>query len=74
MNLPIPDFVPIPNGEIMVTISIALLIVGICLICIGSVYLFLRKRKGKKVTIPWVCICAGILLMVNHGIQLIFHR
>lgn len=74
MNLPIPDFIPIPNTETMATISIVLLIVGICLICLGAFFLFLRKRKGKKTTIPWVCICAGILLTVNHGIQLFLNR
>ena len=71
MNFPIPDFVPIPNAETMVVISIVLLIVGICLVGLGIVFLYLRKRKGKKTTIPWICICAGILLVANHGIQLL---
>ena len=30
MNFPIPDFVPVPSAEIMHTISIVSLIVGIC--------------------------------------------
>lgn len=71
MDLSIPDFVPIPNTETMATISIILLIVGICLVGLGVIFLYLRKRKGKKTTIPWICICAGILLVANHGIQLL---
>ncbi len=73
MNLPVPDFVPVPNPEILLTMSIVLLIVGICLVCIGGLLFFLRKRKGKKTIIPWICIGAGILLVTNHGIQLIFN-
>lgn len=73
MNLPIPDFVPVPSSELMFTISIVLLIIGICLVCLGSFLLFLRKRKGKKTIISWICICAGIALIVNHGIQLLFN-
>lgn len=70
MNLPIPDFVPIPNAETMAAISIVLLIAGICLVALGIIFLFLCKRKGKK-TISWISICAGILLVANHGIQLL---
>lgn len=71
MNLPIPDFVPIPNAETMAAISIVLLIAGICLVGFGVIFLFLCKRKGKKTTTSWICICAGILLVANHGIQLL---
>lgn len=71
MNFPIPDFITIPNSEAMLTISIVMLIVGICFVGCGIVSLFLRKRKGKKTTIPWVFIVIGILLMANHGIQLL---
>lgn len=71
MNLPVPDFVTIPSSETMFTISVVLLIVGICLVCLGAIFLYLRKQKGKKNTISWICICAGILLIANHGIQLL---
>lgn len=73
MNLPVPDFIPVPSPETMLTISIVSLIVGICLACLGTLLLFLYKRKEKKTTIPWICICAGILLAINHGIQLLFN-
>ena len=46
MNFPIPDFVPVPSAEIMQTISIVSLIVGICLVGVGLIFLFLNKRKG----------------------------
>lgn len=74
MNFPIPDFVPVPSAEIMHTISIVLLIVGICLVGVGLLFLFLNKKKGKenKATALWVVIGVGVLLIANHGIQLLF--
>ncbi|KAI4451304.1 hypothetical protein C823_005853 [Eubacterium plexicaudatum ASF492] len=74
MNFPIPDFVPVPSAEIMHTISIVSLIVGICLVGVGLLFLFLNKRKGKenKATALWVVIGIGVLLIANHGIQLLF--
>ena len=74
MNIPIPDFVPVPSAEIIQTISIVLLIVGICFVGVGLLFLFLNKKKGKekKVTALWVFIGVGVLLIVNHGIQLLF--
>ena len=74
MNFPIPDFVPVPSAEIMHTISIVSLIVGICLVGVGLFFLFLNKRKGKekKATALWIVIGIGVLLIVNHGIQLLF--
>lgn len=71
MNLLIPNFVPIPNTQTMAAISTVLLIAGICLVGLGVIFLFLRKREGKKATISWICICAGILLVANHGVQLL---
>ncbi|EXG88399.1 hypothetical protein K413DRAFT_5319 [Clostridium sp. ASBs410] len=73
MNLPSPDFIPIPSSNTMLIISIVLLIVGICLICAGLLLFFLCKRKGKKTTVSWVCIVAGVLLMANHGIQILLN-
>lgn len=74
MNFPIPDFVPVPSAEIMQTISIVSLIVGICLVGVGLIFLSLNKRKGKekKTTALWIVIGIGVLLIVNHGIQLLF--
>ncbi len=73
MNYPFPDFVPVPSHEAMLIISIVSLIIGICLICLGLLFLFLRKRKEKKTTIPWVCVGIGIILIANHGAQLLFN-
>lgn len=74
MDFPIPDFIPVPSSETMLTISIVSLIVGICLVGIGILLLFLRKRKGKKLTVSWICIAIGALLIANHGIQLLMWR
>lgn len=72
MDFPIPDFIPVPGTETMQMISIISLIVGICLVVAGAVFLLLNKRKVKKSTLTWIVICVGALLIVNHGIQLIF--
>lgn len=74
MNFPIPDFIPVPGAETMQLISIISLIVGICFTLTGVLFLFLNKRKGKekKATLAWIFICVGVLLIANHGIQLIF--
>ena len=75
MNFPIPDFIPVPGAETMQLISIISLIVGICVAVAGVLFLFLNKRKGKeKNTLAWILICVGVLLITNHGIQLIFRR
>lgn len=75
MNFPIPDFIPVPGAETMQLISIISLIVGICVAVAGVLFLFLNKRKGKeKNTLAWILICVGVLLIANHGIQLIFRR
>ena len=74
MNFLIPDFVPVPSVETMQTISIVSLIIGICLVGVGLLFLFLNKKKGKekKATVLWILIGVGVLLIVNHGIQLLF--
>ncbi len=75
MNFPIPDFIPVPSAETMQLISIISLIVGICVTVVGVLFLFPNKRKGKeKNTLAWILICVGVLLIANHGIQLIFGR
>ena len=74
MDFPIPGFVPVPSAEIMPTISIVSLIVGVCFVGAGLLFLFLNKKKGKekKATALWIFIGVGALLIVNHGIQLLF--
>ena len=74
MSFPIPDFVLVPSVEIMRTNSIVLLNVGICLVGVGLLFLFLNKKKEKekKITVLWIVIGVGVLLIVNHGIQLLF--
>ena len=75
MNFPIPSFIPVPGAETMQLISIISLIVGICVAVAGVLFLVLNKRKGKeKNTLAWILICVGVLLITNHGIQLIFRR
>ncbi len=73
MNIPIPDFVQVFSAETIQLISVILLIVGFCITVVGAIFLFLNKRKGKeKNTLARILICAGILLIANHGLQLIF--
>ena len=73
MNIPIPNFVPVPSAETMRLISIISLIVGICVTVVGASFLFLNKRKGKeKNKLAWILICVGVLLITNHSVQLIF--
>ena len=74
MNFPILDFVPVPSAKILQAISIVSLIVGTCLVGMGLLFLFLnkKKRKEKKATALWILIGVGVLLIVNHGIQLLF--
>ena len=75
MNVPMPRFIPVPGAETMQLISTVSLIVGICVTVVGVLFLFLNKRKGKKKnTLAWILICVGVLLIANHGIQLIFRR
>lgn len=75
MNFPIPSFIPVPGAETMQIISIVSLIVGICVTVVGAHFLLLNKRNGKeKNTLAWILICVGVLLIANHGIQLIFRR
>ncbi len=73
MNIPIPDFVPVFSAETIQLVSIVLLIIGVCVAVAGAILLFLNKRKGKeKNTLARILICVGILLIANHGLQLIF--
>ena len=74
MKFPIPDFVPVPDAETMHLISIISLIAGICITTASIFFLFLNKRNGKekKNMLAWIFICIGVLLIANHGIQLIF--
>ena len=75
MNSLIPSFIPMPDAETMQLISIISLIVGVCVTVVGVLFLLLNKRKGKeKNTLAWIMICVGVLLIANHGIQLIFRR
>lgn len=62
------------SAEIMQAISIVSFIVGICLVGVGLIFLFLNKKKGKekKATALWIVIGVGVLLIINHGIQLLF--
>ncbi|NFB19025.1 hypothetical protein EXN25_09585 [Clostridium botulinum] len=70
MNLfQIPSFVPVPSREVMFKLSIISVIIGICLIIAG---LILNNKNKKKGIAPWICITIGIVIIVNHGIQLLF--
>jgi hypothetical protein len=72
MNFSLLDFIPSPIAEMLPAISLISLIFGICFACIGAILLFHLKHKKKKTTVSWIFICIGTLLIVNHGIQLLF--
>ena len=75
MSFPVPDFVPVPGAEIMQMISAVSLMAGICLVGVGVLFLLLnrKKEKEKKAAVLWILTAVGALLIVNHGIQLLFY-
>lgn len=74
MRFPIPGFVPVPSPEVMRIISAVSLTAGVCLA--GGAMLFLFLGKGRKIEkrgrLAWISIGAGTVLILNHGIQLLF--
>lgn len=68
----IPGFIPIPSPETMRMISVFSLIAGICFVGTGLLFLFRGKKKEKKNTLAWIFLCVGLLLIANHGLQLLF--
>lgn len=66
--------VPVPSVEIMKTIRVISLVVGICFVDVRLFFLFLNKKKGKekKTTALWIVMGVGVLLIMNYGIQLLF--
>ena len=71
MRFPFPDFVPVPGAETMRLISLVSLTAGICLVCGTGPFLFLRREKEQS-RFPWMLLGVGALLIVNHGLQLLF--
>ncbi len=69
VNFQPPSFVAIPSSEIMITISIVTMVIGLFLVILG---LILQKRKKKTNRAAWICMGIGVLLIINHGIQLLF--
>ena len=72
MIFAIPSFIPVPSPGTMQMISIFSLIAGICFVGAGLLFLFLNKKKERNNILPWVFLCVGLLLMANHGLQLLF--
>lgn len=72
MDIFIPDFIWFPDAELMAIISIVFMVIGAGLICTGVLLRLLLNKKGKKLTASWICIVVGSLLVINHGIQLLF--
>ena len=70
MRFPIPGFVPVPTPETMRVISIVSLIVGISLVGLAVFFLFLGKGTNRRPL--WTFMGVGALLILNHGLQLLF--
>lgn len=68
MRALIPGFIPVPGGETMVRISVIALAVGVCLA--AAALLYLRRQKGKNTAPGWILLAVGVLLVINHGVQL----
>lgn len=69
----IPKWIPIPSSEAMHYISIVSLVVGILFVIIGLILLYLDRKKGNKVNrVIWILISIGTVLVICHGIQLLF--
>ena len=69
----IPTWIPIPCPETMQCISIVSLIVGILFVIVGLILLHLDRKKGNKVNkMIWILIGIGAVLVICHGIQLLF--
>ncbi len=69
---PIPSFIPVPSAEVMFILSIISIIIGICLLIVGLVLYEKNKKMQKKSRASTVYIIIGVLLIANHGIQLLF--
>lgn len=74
MHFPIPDFVPFPSAGTLHTISTVALAAGVCLTGGAALYLFCNrgKRNARRLRWIWGLLGVGVLLTLNHGIQLLF--
>ena len=62
------DFAPMLARMSIVSISI-----GITLLVSGFILKKYLIKQGKKTIASWICIVVGFLLILNHGLQLIFY-
>ena len=72
MRFPIPDFVPVPTPETMRIISIVSLAAGIGLVGAAALFLFSQREKEKREILSWIFMGTGVLLILNHAVQLFF--
>ena len=74
MKLPVPGFVPVPGPEAMRMIAAVLFGVGACLACAGALVLYAGRNQAEKKTpaFAWVFLGVGVVLMIDHGVQLLF--
>ena len=72
MRIPVPWFVPVPTPETIRGISIVLLTAGICLAAAAFLLFLSRGRAGEQNgNLPWMMMGTAVLLILNHGIQLL---
>ena len=72
MRFPIPDFVPVPGPETMHLISLVSLAVGIGLVGAAALSLLAKGGREKRRRYPYILMGTGVLLILNHGAQLLF--
>ncbi|MCI9079717.1 MAG: hypothetical protein HFH68_12500 [Lachnospiraceae bacterium] len=71
LSFMIPDFVPVPNDEVLLTISLASMVVGVIFIIIGIILYFILKKKEKNIIPAWIVLIVGVVLFLNHIVQLL---
>lgn len=75
LNFLIPSSIPVPDANTLQLISIASLIVGICLVLAGGAFLLWGKKAGGgwKVVLGWVLAAIGATLTLGHAVQLMLY-
>ena len=71
MHIPVPWFVPVPAPETVRAMSMVLLAAGICLAVTAAFFLGRGRAEGKSGKLPRLMLGAAVLLILNHGIQLL---
>ena len=67
----IPDFVPVPSDKVLMAISLGSMVVGAIFIIVGIILCLILKKKEKNIIPAWIILIIGIVLFLNHIVQLL---